>query len=60
MDHKSYSTADNDGQPGQSSSSASSDGVAVAEHQLGTVPAGPGECAEVEKADLDARQSEQV
>ena len=58
MDHECATTTKNERKSEEVSSSASSDGVAAAEHRLDTVVAGPGECAEDE--DVNAWQYEQV
>ena len=54
------STTEYDGELGESSFT-SSDALAAAQHQLGTVPGGPGECAEAEGVDpVDPGQPEEV
>ena len=58
MDHECASTAENERKSGESSSSASNDGVAAAEQLLDTVVVGPGECAEAEE--VNARHYDQV
>ena len=57
--HKTTGPEQSDGSHGHhngESSFTSSDALAAAQHQLGTVPAGPGECAEAEGVDVGQRE----